>query len=413
MAASNGAPPTSRVRSNSSGADPLLVCFSHLRWNFVYQRPQHLLSRAARRHRVVFFEEPAYEADAAPAGRLELSAVQPGVTVAVPVLPTGVAAGQETRILRSLLTQIMRGMRRPGHEFIAWYYTPMAMRFSDHLVPDLVVYDCMDELSAFKDAPPRLTRLEHALFDRADVVFTGGQSLFEAKQRQHRNVHAFPSSIDVGHFATARSPQFQPADQMSIPRPRVGYFGVIDDRMDVELVARLAERRPDWQFVMLGPVVKVDPSLLPRRGNIHWLGSKSYAELPSYLATWDAGFMPFAMNEATRFISPTKTPEFLAAGVPVVSTPVRDVVRPYGEDGTVGIAADAEGFAVALDAAMSRPREQWLARVDARLAGMSWDRTWMWMAARMEEAKSLNRGDARALRIGPSRATAGREAAGV
>jgi glycosyltransferase involved in cell wall biosynthesis len=178
----------------------------------------------------------------------------------------------------------------------------------------------------------------------------------------------------------------EPKDQARIPHPRLGFFGVIDERMDIDLVGAAADLRPDWQFVMIGPVVKIDPATLPKRPNIHWLGGKSYADLPRYLAGWDVGFMAFAMNEATRFISPTKTPEFLAAGVPVVSTPINDVVRPYGEKGLVEIAATAQEVVQKAEALLARPKEAWLQRVDRHLAAGSWDKTWAAMQRLMASA---------------------------
>ncbi len=192
---------------------------------------------------------------------------------------------------------------------VLWYYTPMALPFTDHIDADVCVYDCMDELSAFKNAPRELIQLERLLMQRADVVFTGGQSIYEAKRRLHKSIHPFPSSIDVAHFHKARKPGKDPADQAGIPHPRVGFAGVIDERLDIKLLAQAAEAMPDVHFVMIGPVVKIDPADLPRNANIHWLGGKSYAELPTYMAHWDCGWMPFALNEATRYISPTKTPD--------------------------------------------------------------------------------------------------------
>jgi glycosyltransferase involved in cell wall biosynthesis len=270
----------------------------------------------------------------------------------------------------------------------------MALEFAGHLAPDVTVYDCMDELSAFRGAPPGLLRLEQDLLNRADLVFTGGRSLYEAKRDRHPRVFCFPSSIDAAHFGKARAPQPDPADQAGIPRPRIGFFGVVDERMDLDLVRALAERRPDWRFVMIGPVAKIDTASLPRLPNLHWLGGKRYADLPAYLSGWDAGFMPFALNESTRFISPTKTPEFLAAGLPVVSTPVLDVVRDYGEAGLVEIAEGPAAFADALARALSRPRTGWLEAVDRRLAEISWDRTWDGM--RREVSGVAGRADARA-----------------
>jgi glycosyltransferase involved in cell wall biosynthesis len=278
---------------------------------------------------------------------------------------------------------------------IAWYYTPMALPFSRHLTPSLCVYDNMDELSAFTGAHPRLLVLERELFRRADVVFTGGYSLYEAKKSRHPNVHAFPSSIDASHFARARKGgSADPADQAHIARKRVGFFGVVDERMDVGLLAATAALRPDLQFVMIGPVVKIDPATLPRLENIHWLGGKSYAELPSYLGGWDIGFMPFALNEATRFISPTKTPEFLAAGVPVVSTAIADVIRPYGERQLVEIATSAEDVALKINKLLAAPRKPWLERVDEHLASTSWDLTWLGMDRQMQRSMNVRRAPA-------------------
>lgn len=368
----------------------VIVCFSHLRWGFVYQRPQHVLSRAAKDQPVYFLEEPVFE----PAGivpRLDLFPQPGGVTVAVPVLAEGSSGAAVTEAQRQLLDALLAG--QPGKEIVFWYYTPMALAFSGHVEPDLCVYDCMDELSAFRGASQQLTTLEQQLFSRADLVFTGGQSLYEAKRDRHRAVHCMPSSIDKAHFAAARRDLPAPADQAALPRPRVGFFGVIDERMDLGLVDAVAAARPDWHFVMLGPVVKIDPANLPQRPNIHWLGSKSYADLPAYLAGWDAGFMPFALNESTRFISPTKTPEFLAAGVPVVSTPITDVVRPYGQLDLVEIAATAEAMVACLAAVLAQPGTGWLDRVDAHLHALSWDRTWAEMAALMQR-RSVGAGSA-------------------
>lgn len=366
----------------------LLACFSHLRWDFVHQRPQHLLARAARRGPVQFVEEAVHEHGAAP--RMETRPRAEGVTVAVPVLPAGAAPAEAEALQRALVDELLAA--HPADRTVHWYYTPMALAFTDHLAPDACVYDCMDELSAFRGASPRLRGLEGRLFDRADLVFTGGRSLYEAKRGRHHSVHCFPSSIDAAHFARARAPAPDPEGQAGLPRPRLGWFGVIDERMDLGLVAAVADARPDWTLVMVGPVAKIDPADLPRRPNIRWLGPRPYAELPDHLAGWDVGFMPFALGEATRFISPTKTPEFLAAGVPVVATPVADVVRPWGEAGLVEIAATADEVVRRAEALMRRPRGAWLERVDARLAGMSWDRTWAGMDALVEAA--LGRADA-------------------
>ena len=354
-----------------------LVCLSHLRWDFVYQRPQHLLSRCGQQRRVFFIEEPVF--DSGPI-HLDVSQREDGVHVVIPHLPEGLVSSVALdAVLQGLIDRLF--IEQEIRDYILWYYTPMAVSFTRHLRPLAVVYDCMDELSAFKGAPRALKEREAELFRRADLVFTGGQSLYEVKRNQHPNVYAFPSSIDTKHFAKARGITEDPQDQAQIPYPRVGFFGVIDERLDIELLESVAAARPDWNFVMIGPIVKIDPATLPRRDNIHYLGSKSYKNLPAYLAGWDVALLPFARNESTRFISPTKTPEYLAAGKPVVSTSIRDVVRPYGEKNLVRIADTPAEFVKAIEAAMNEDASARMQKVDAFLSQTSWDRTW----ARMTE----------------------------
>ena len=353
-----------------------LICLSHLRWDFVYQRPQHLLSRASAGGRVYFVEEPVFDNGSM---RLDVTERDCGVKIVVPVLPQGLQSEVATQAALQQMVDTL--IRTEGiQDFVLWYYTPMALEFSRHLRPSVTVYDCMDELSAFKGAPSRIVQLERELFARADIVFTGGQSLYEAKREQHNSVHAFPSSIDRSHFNRARTIQSEPEDQKNIPHPRLGFYGVVDERFDSGLLDAVAGERPDWNFVIIGPVVKIDESTLPKRPNIHYLGPKQYEELPGYLAGWDVALLLFARNEATRFISPTKTPEYLAAGKPVVSTSIRDVVRPYGEKQLVEIADEPRDFIAAVERALKANRSEWLERVDEFLADMSWDSTWneMW-----------------------------------
>lgn len=347
-----------------------LVCFSHLRWNFVFQRPQHLLSRFARRRRVLFIEEPIFH-EGEP--KFVVSESREGVTIAVPHLPSGMEPADAESKLASMVEGLLasEGIK----DFVAWYYTPMMIGWSRHLDPVAVVYDCMDELSAFKNAPAELRIREAELFGLSDLVFTGGRSLFEAKRGQHDAVYCFPSSIDVAHFSKALSAVEDPHDQKDIPHPRIGFAGVIDERTDIELLAAIADARPDWHYVMIGPVVKIDEDALPRRANIHYLGGKSYDELPSYIGGWDVAMMPFAMNDSTRFISPTKTPEYLAAGRPVVSTPIRDVVRPYGDNGLVLIASTPDEFVAAIEKAMSLDLEEHRRKASEFLSTSSWDTT--------------------------------------
>jgi UDP-galactopyranose mutase len=375
------------------GGKPDLDALSHLRWNFVYQRPQHLMARAARERRVFFVEEPIWGDGAAP--RLDASPRPEGVTVVVPHLPAHMAAdlaGAE-RTLTGLLAELLEEEGSTGP--VLWYWTPMALAWTEGIEPAAVVYDCMDELSLFAGAPAELLAREARLLAAADLVFTGGRSLFEAKAGRHPAVHLFASSIDAAHFGRARALAAgapEPADQAAIPHPRLGYFGVIDERLDRELLAGLAAAHPGWHLVLVGPVVKIDPAALPHGANLHYLGMKPYEELPAYLAGWDVALLPFAANEATRFISPTKTPEYLAGGRRVVSTPIRDVVEPYGRLGLVEIADGAAEFGAAVGRSLAaEDGETWLRRVDEQLAGASWDETWRRMSALIDAVAEARR----------------------
>ena len=358
---------------------PTLICFSHLRWSFVFQRPQHLMTRFAASHRVLFWEETIFvEGIGTPRLREEVCQ-ESGVIVLTPELPPSLR-GREDAALAALLDAVLA---KHSGALIRWYYTPMMLPFSDHLDADCIVYDCMDELSAFRGAPPELLEREQMLLERADIVFTGGTSLFEAKRERHANVHVFPSSIDVSHFSRAIGEATVPVDQALIDRPLLGFCGVIDERMDLGLLAAVADAHPEWSVVVLGPVVKIAESDLPRRTNIHYLGSKPYAQLPDYMAGWDVALMPFAQNEATRFISPTKTPEYLAAGLPVVSTPIVDVVRHYGSFAAVAIADTPDAFVSACERQMTLAQTdpRWREPVDAMLARSSWSSTVLEMSA--------------------------------
>lgn len=348
-----------------------VICLSHLRWNFVFQRPNHLMSRCARSRRVFFFEEPMF--DGSP-NRLEVKRTEQGPFIVTPHFSDATEIQEAVAQLPKLASQLLSQAKID--RYLLWYYTPMAVEWTRHLKPALAIYDCMDDLSTFKGAHPRMLKLEAELFRRVQLVFTGGQSLYQAKRPHHPNVHAFPSSVDVPHFAKARLRGTEPLAQAAIPHPRIGYFGVIDERLDLGLIADLAELRPDWHWVMVGPLAKLSPETLPKAPNLHYLGGKNYAELPRYLAGWGAAFMPFALNEATRFISPTKTPEFLAAGLPVVSTPIADVVEPYGNRGLVKIACDAQGFVAAIEALCAEDPKPRRKRADAFISQMSWDLTW-------------------------------------
>ncbi len=349
------------------------ICFSHLRWNFVYQRPQHLLSRFAKKYPTYYIEEAVHSGDE---DGYTLENTKEGVKVVVPHLKEGNDT-TPNRIgrLRTIINHVFDefGIDR----YVLWYYTPMAISFTDHLTPDLMVYDCMDELSAFKFAPPELKANETILLSLADLVFTGGNSLYKAKKLLHPNVWPMPSSIDKDHFQEARHMVKEPVDQEAIAHPRLGFFGVIDERFDIALIEEVSKAKLEWNFIFIGPVVKIDPALLPQSKNVHYLGAKAYEELPRYLSGWDIALIPFAINESTQYISPTKTPEYLAAGIPVVSTPIQDVIEPYGEMGLVDIAFDVDDFIGKATLRLAKPEPtSWLQQVDDYLLTISWDITW-------------------------------------
>lgn len=386
---------SSASRASSSGlvmggrkGPQTLICFSHLRWDFVFQRPQHLMTRFARDRRVIFWEEPAGAATGAEPSLAAKVCPTSGVIVVTPMIADDIQGAARDAALKGLLDAYLH---KEGGDLVRWYYTPMMLMFSRHLEAVCTVYDCMDELKNFKFAPPELHALEDELLNTADVVFTGGYSLYEAKRSSHGNIHPFPSSVDRKHFAKARENGIDPADQIGIPHPRFGFYGVVDERMDLDLLAYVADARPDWQFVIVGPVVKISPTDLPRRPNLHYLGGKTYEELPRYLSGWDVALMPFAINESTRFISPTKTPEYLAGGRAVVSTPITDVIRHYGDLEGVKIAHDPAEFVDKCEQALALPAGgEWLNVVDGALSQMSWDETFRQMDAQIEKAIAKN-----------------------
>ena len=355
-----------------------IVVFSHLRWNFVYQRPQHLLSRLAAKRPVFFIEEP--ELDQQGSLRWDRTTPQPNVTVLRPRSPVAAPGFHPDQL--AALEPLVAGLAREleGTTLVAWLYTPLALSLAQALGPAAIVYDCMEELALFHGAPPELLPREAELLGCADVMFTGGPSLFRAKQARHHNVHCFPSSVDADHFRLARAGEKggvrEADDQAALPHPKLGFYGVIDERLDLSLVEYLADARPSWQIVLVGPVVKIDPATLPRRDNIHYFGQRSYDDLPRYLAGWDVCLLPFARNGATRFISPTKTLEYMAAELPIVSTPITDVAEPYSH--IVYLGSTPDEFLAACEAALGASPEERASRTAQMrqvLAGTSWDVT--------------------------------------
>ncbi|MFO1434604.1 MAG: glycosyltransferase [Candidatus Competibacteraceae bacterium] len=372
-----------------------LIVFSHLRWNFVYQRPQHLMTRLARHYRVTFIEEPIFhESDRF----LEIQEIAPNIRVARPHTSIH-APGFHDDQLPDIEELVESYLLEEGIEdYIAWLYTPMALPLLRRLEPSAIIYDCMDELAAFKNAPRQLLQRESALLKMADLVFTGGPSLYRGKRDRHPAVYCFPSSVDSAHFGRALTLDTEHPVQQNLPRPRLGFYGVIDERFDLDLLSAVASARPEWQLVMVGPVVKIDNNNLPRHDNIHYPGQRSYEELPQFLAGWDVCLLPFALNEATRFISPTKTLEYMAAELPIVSTPITDVAEPYGH--IVHIAHEPAAFIAACERALAETEERAAERKEkmrAVLANTSWDNTAVEMCMLIERARARSRAVERAL----------------
>ena len=357
---------------------PTLIVFCHLRWDFVFQRPQHLMTRLAEHYQILFVEEPVHSEGPA---HLQKTNVAQNITVCRPHTPIQNTHGfhdDQLPTMQRLLADLVPEGERP----VVWFYTPMALPLLQGFNPSLVVYDCMDELAAFKNPPKQLLQRESALLNIADLVFTGGPSLYEAKKDRHANAHCFSSSVDAKHFRKALDASISHPDQAHIAGPRLGFYGVIDERFDTDLVRQMAAAHPEWQIVLVGPVVKIDPAELPRADNVHYMGQRNYDDLPKFLAGWDVCLLPFAMNDSTKFISPTKVLEYMAAEKLSVSTPITDVKVPYGD--VVAIASTADEFIAACErmlAASEAEKTQLVERMRDIVANTSWDKT----ASRMHE----------------------------
>ena len=366
---------------------PTLIVFCHLRWDFVFQRPQHLMTRLAEHYRILIVEEPVYHEGQA---HLKKTAVAPNITVCQPHTAIHAPGFHDDQIptLQTLLADLVPEGEKP----VVWFYTPMALPLLQSFEPSLVVYDCMDELAAFKNPPKQLVQRESALLNIADLCFTGGPSLYNSKKERHNNAHCFSSSVDARHFQQARDRSYSHPDQANIPHPRLGFYGVIDERFDTELIREMAAARPDWQIVLVGPVVKIDPAHLPQAANIHYMGQRTYEELPKFLAGWDVCLLPFAMNDSTKFISPTKVLEYMAAELPSVSTPITDVKVPYGD--VVAIAETPDEFIEACERMLNVTPEQKASLADrmrAIVANTSWDKTANAMHQLIQTTEPANR----------------------
>ena len=345
--------------SNNNYYDMIVFC--HLRWEFVYQRPQHIISRMAQNLKILFVEEPI--------GFSEDNEYDDIITITdnLHVLQPKV---QSIEAISDIIFHYVKSKNVP----IGWFYSPSFVSLLSDFNFETIIYDCMDELTMFKGAPAELLVQEKFLISNASIIFTGGKSLYESKKLHHNNVFCFPSSVDQDHFAKALNGIAIPEDIASIPGPIAGYFGVIDERINLDLVNETAIANPTISFVMIGPLAKISEHDLPRQKNIHYLGMKSYEVLPAYIKAFDVAIMPFALNDATKFISPTKTLEYIAAGKPIISTAIKDVVRDYNH--CVAIVESETDFTTALHNILEKPKNLLLGKeYQEILQKTSWNAT--------------------------------------
>ena len=394
--------PTTRSLSNDATLMNSLVVFSHLRWNSVRNRPQHVMSRLARKWRVLFVEEPRFHAGDP---RAELRSPHPGVTVLTPHTPLTAPGFHDDQIplLSKLVAHALA--REQIDDYAAWFYTPMALPLLTKLAPRIIVYDCMDELTAFPGAPRQLVQRENALLRVANVVFCGGPSLFEARRARRSDVHHLPNSVERDHFAHATNPALAHTDLKLLSRPRLGYCGVIDERLDLDLFRTMANARPEWEICLVGPVARIDVGLLPRAPNLHYFGRRRYDELPAFLAGWDVALLPFARTDATRFANPTTTLEYIAAERTIVSTPIPDVERCYGS--VVRFGETPQAFIAACDEALVEGDADRAARIERMrriVTATSWDDTVSEMRRMVDAASAAGLTDAARTMLEPARA---------
>ncbi len=336
------------------------------------------MSRLSRKHKVIFVETLAPDAAlVTPVARFRKPPEFPNITILTLQFPAwrwndaDFVDQERRRLVHEFLFSPLAGDLGP---LVQWFYDPMAVTaFAGHVDEALTVYDCMDELSKFRGAPPEILERESQLLKLADVIFTGGRKLFEAKSRFNGNCHFYGCGVDVEHFGSARKEETQvPAELAQGSKPRLGYFGVVDERMDYELIAKLADANPEWSIAMIGPVMKVDQGSLPKRPNLHWLGQQPYEKLPAFCKGFDVCLMPFALNEATEFINPTKALEYMATGRPIVSSAVPDVVRNFGT--VVKIGRTHEEFIALCREAIERPESRPIERGLKMATENSWER---------------------------------------
>ncbi len=363
--------------------DYAVIVHCHLRWDFVWQRPQHIFSRLSKQHPVLFLEDAAPLPPGETEPRLALTRVSDTLTIARPLLHPHVGDPEKDaeadrkngpaweRLLDSLVARL-KDTDPAWARIVHWIYTPAAVGVRHRYNPVAIAYDCMDELANFKGAPPGLKAKETELMNAAQVVFTGGPSMYAARRDIHPNVHQFNSGVDAEHFGRALSGDTTVPDDMAhLHAPRLLYYGVIDERMGWDNLAAVCDAHPEWSVVLVGPLAKITEDDLLRRPNLHYTGQRGYDDLPGYLKGCDVALVPFALSDATRFLSPTKTLEYFAARRPVVSTPIGDIVEHYSD--AARIAATPEEFVRECEAALSEDNTERLANGTRYAEQNTWD----------------------------------------
>ena len=355
-----------------------LLVFSHLRWDYIFQRQLQVLSRYAKHRRVYFIEEAILGVTNEP--RLYIKTADAKLNIIVPYLPNGLSDSEVNTSMRLMLDELL--LDEDIENFTTFYYSPKPLIYSSHLKPSLIFFDCMDDERLLSN---------NELINKSNYIFTSSQSLHEDNSSHQYNLHLLPDSFEFAHFEKSRVLLNEPHDQINIPHPRIGYYGVVDEKFNLKLLDKMSDLRPEFQFIIMGPVVGIDSSTLPKKPNIHYLGKKDFQSLPFYLSSWDCAFMPYAHNDATRFTSPTKTAELLASGTPVVSTSIFNVVHPYADAKLIHIADHPEHFVECIEKAINESNydPEWLERVDQFLEGKSWDSTFKQIADLEMDAKKM------------------------
>ena len=363
-----------------------IIVHSHLAWDWVWQRPQQFHSRLAKTHPILFVEGPT-ASDQLTAPRVTLREVSdyPNIVVLQMQMPASRFWSDGSWVdaeRRRLVQSVLEGPL--GRKFVnpvQWFYDPMAATaFAGRMDEIAIVYDCMDELSQFKGAPAELVRRERELLAAADVVFAGGPKMAKSKRRLNPNCYSFGCGVDIKHFGKARRATTKvPREIAAMSGAVLGYIGVVDERIDYDLLAKLADYNRDWNLAIVGPWTKIDPADFPVRRNLHFLGNRDYGELPAYAKGFDICLMPFAKNAATEYINPTKALEYMATGRPIISTDIEDVVLQFSD--VVSIATQHDEFIAACEEGVARPDSR---RIQAGMK-MARNNSWESIVAQLEK----------------------------